>query len=309
MWPVVLAFLVFHLTSRSSVLGAEDNQLAQEYLDESELQNLFEDSLISVDDSIKAASWERKGRCHFPYANRTFQFARIREGLWIPLAYLRPSDNHLHPFVSPYGPLRCLRVMSHYEPTTGWLALTYGCAPNLTSPFQWNYRFEFLPNKRIFYRDRYGCHRRRRLQRTVIADTDYDSYLLLHGCQSNFQKLVRANGLMVLVRSLDVDWKVQRAIQSYTHQVVHPNTKLIYWNDSTSEDECQCAEAAQSFVFCDPKYRFRRDPDRVERINPLYYRLIVIVNAIALLMTVLVLTELLQTYRSTMEEGKLPFID
>uniref|UniRef100_A0A182J3K0 Uncharacterized protein n=1 Tax=Anopheles atroparvus TaxID=41427 RepID=A0A182J3K0_ANOAO len=301
----VLSLLFLQHKSVHSQLHSA-KELAEEYFDESEVPNLFDGFNVAVSDPVKARSWEHRETCHFPNANGTIRLENIREGLWIPLAYLRHSDNHLHPFVSPYGPLRCLRAMTRYDPNRKWLSLRYGCRANASFPWRWDFLFEFLPNKRILYRNRYGCSGARQLRRTVIAATDHENYLVLHGCQSNADHYMRANGLMVLVRTFAPSRAVHWAIGNYTRQVLQPQTELTYLNRTADgpkspDGSCNCS-VASGFVFCDPKYRFRRDPELVQRVNATYYRWLVLAAVVALLMTTLVLVEQLYTFQSTMVE-------
>uniref|UniRef100_A0A182SS12 Uncharacterized protein n=1 Tax=Anopheles maculatus TaxID=74869 RepID=A0A182SS12_9DIPT len=290
-----------------------DEEFAVEYVDESSKPNIFEDLKIKVNGTIKENSWESGQSCLFPYANKTIHLASIREGLWIPMVYLSHTDNHLHPFISPYGELRCLRVQTRHDPLTNRLAVSYGCRTNKSAPLQWNYRFEFLANKRIYYRERYGCHRTRQLRRTVIANTDYANYVLLHGCQSNAAFFIRANALMVLVRTLNVSRDVRWAIGNYTRTVLLPKTesKLTYLNltqGALDDDVCDCSRA-RDFVFCDAKFRFRRDPDVVPVIKRGYYWGFMVASVVALLMTTIVLVEQLQTFRSVNDDTNYVLVD
>ncbi|KFB40838.1 complement component C8 gamma chain-like protein [Anopheles sinensis] len=304
LYRLVIPFLVLCAKSVHN-LGVLD----KEYFDESEVPNIFDEFKAVVSDPIKSRSWEREDRCRFPNANVTIRLESIRQGHWIPLALLQHSDNHLHPFVSPYGPLRCLRVMTRYDPTLKWLSLSYGCRENASSPWRWDYRFEFLPNKRIIYRDRYGCTGARQLRRTVIADTDYENFLLLHGCQSNGERYLRANGLMVLVRTLAISDAVRSAIENYTHRVLQTPSQLTYLNsESADAAPCNCS-VANGFAFCDPKYRFRRDRELVPLVNRTYYRCLAVVAVLALLMATFVLVEQLYTFQSTLEEVNYTLID
>uniref|UniRef100_A0A182QFU2 SCP domain-containing protein n=1 Tax=Anopheles farauti TaxID=69004 RepID=A0A182QFU2_9DIPT len=314
-WIALLPLSLLGFSCReSNCLTQAEKQLTQEYFDESEVPNIFQAN-SDVSDAVQTASWESDETCHFPRANRSIQLANIREGLWTAWAYLRHSDNHLHPFVSPYDELRCLRVLTQYNPSTRRLSVKYGCRHNASTPWWWDFRFEFLANKRIHYPERYGCQRARLLHRTVIADTDYTNYLLLHGCQSNADYYKRANAFMVLVRTLNVSRPVRWAIGNYTRAVMRPETEpgiavlnlTRAW--SAGEADCDCS-GGREFVFCDSKFRFRRDPDAMRlTVNESFYRCLVVVSLVALLMATVVLVEQVYTFRSKYDGTSYVFAD
>lgn len=281
-----------------------EKTITEEYQDEAEVPNIFDQNKIKISNAVKSSSWEANRRCTFPNANKTIQLDRIREGLWIPLAYLRHSDNHLHPFVSPYEELRCLRVITKYDHITRRLILHYGCATHVDSRLWWDFQFEFLPNKRIFYPERYGCRKSRRLRRSVIASTDYTDYLLLHGCQSNATTLSRANALMVLVRTLNLQESIQWEIVKYSREVLLPATisKITYLNVTQGfslNARCNCTPGKQ-FLFC--KRKERTDLATLPSVDRIYYWVMVVVTTISLLMTAFVLLEQLHLFRTVGSE-------
>lgn len=210
------------------------------------------------------------GNCIQSTKQSNINLTMLRTGTWIPYSAMKLRKMYLTPFFNPYKSLNCLKFEITFNSKDNFIKVKYICDSviNDKSNDNCNFEFKYLLNGSILYdQNSYNCESNMKMNDVSIIRTDYENYIIIHGCKMKQKDNTYKQGFWILVKSLAVNSLVRKEIYE-TIEEIH-NIELIEFEMNTNETikKCDCSMSCEYSVCFTDKVFFKLNDGKIVSVT------------------------------------------